>query len=190
VSPVPDNCLIIAPGSLSIVASADASYTGHPDGRSHSRYCVGFKGDNGKPDSYFTFADGKQTNTTLSATESELNCAGSAVGVLVWVTILFQGFGLSVSAAVLYRDAEISDYAPGEPIGVPTLYQGNTAAMHLISEGKGKFKVRYYYIKELVDAGELIVVWCPTAEMVADLLTKGVALVIFVYLLLKLIGVR
>jgi len=33
-------------------------------------------------------------------------------------------------------------------------------------------EIRYYYVADRVDKGDLRVVWCPTDEMIADFLTK------------------
>ena len=66
----------------------------------------------------------------------------------------------------------------------------------MIKYGRGNFKnskhirVRYYYIRDLVMAGEMVVTWLSTKEMVSDLLSKGVVWAIFYYLLPKLIGKR
>ena len=39
--------------------------------------------------------------------------------------------------------------------------------------GKSKhFRVRYHFIKELIEAGILEIEYCPTKSMIADILTK------------------
>ena len=40
-----DHCLILSPKSLQLIASSDASYAEHADGRSHTGGCVGFESD-------------------------------------------------------------------------------------------------------------------------------------------------
>jgi hypothetical protein len=45
--------MIIHPGSLNIVVSADASHADHPDAKSHTGGCVGLRARDGIPDSYF-----------------------------------------------------------------------------------------------------------------------------------------
>ena len=70
------------------------------------------------------------------------------------------------------------------------------STIHLINKGRGNFKntkhirVRYYFVRDLVLLGELVVLWRSTMEMVADLLSKGATLSVFGYLLPKLIGKR
>jgi hypothetical protein len=191
----PNHCLVIHPGSLSLVCSADASYGVHADGKSHSGVCVGFKGCGDLPDSYFVFSSGKQTIVTTSSCEAELVCANKGAAYLVWLAQLFEGFGLRGPASEIYRNGDSTPYA-NEVIDLPLLHQDNRSTMHLISKGHGNFKntkhirVRYYYIRELVLGGELVVKWLSTTDMVADLLTKGAAYSVFSYLLPKLIGKR
>jgi hypothetical protein len=191
----PEHCLVIDPGSLSLVGSADASYAGHADGKSQSGCCIGFKGAGDKQDSYFIFYSGKQPIVTLSACESELVSACNCAGYLQWSALLFDGLGIAGPASVLYRNQDLSPYAH-EEVSTPEMYQDNQATVHLIAKGRGNFKnirhvkVRYYYVRDLVTAGELVVSWMSTVTMVADMLTKGVTLAIFCVLLPKLIGKR
>jgi hypothetical protein len=189
----PDHCLVIHPGSLSVVCSADASYASHPDARSHTGVCVGFKGCDDVPDSYFIFVSGKQPIVTTSTTEAELVAGNVGAEYVVWEVELLVGFDVKAGAAVMCRCADRSDYAY---IEVPVVYQDNKSTIHLIEHGRGNFRntkhirVRYYYIHELVMSGELKVVWLSTKEMVADILSKGVVWGVFEYLLPKLIGKR
>ena len=193
----PNHCLVLHPGSLSLVCSADASYGVHADGRSHSGICVGFKGCGDVQDSFFIFSSSKQSIVTTSSCEAELVCSNSGASYLVWAAQLLEGFLLSGPAAVaeLHRNEDSTPYAH-EVVEVPLLYQDNASTIHLIDKGRGNFRnskhirVRYYFIRELVLAGELKVVWQSTTGMVSDLLSKGVTLRVFIYLLSKLIGKR
>ena len=193
----PDHCLVLHPGSLSLVASADASYGVHVDGKSHSGICVGFKGCGDVRDSFFIFSSGKQSIVTTSSCEAELVCSNVGASYWVWAAQLLEGIHLPGPALVaeLYRNEDTTPYAH-EVVDVPLLYQDNASTLHLIEKGRGNFRntkhirVRYYFIRELVRAGELRVVWQSTVDMVSDLLSKGVALAVFGYLLSKLIGKR
>jgi len=191
----PDHCLVIHPGSLSLVCSADASYGVHADGKSHSGVCVGFQGCGEVPDSYFVFSSGKQSIVTTSSCEAELVCANKGASYLVWAAQLLEGFRLVGPAAVLHRNESKSEYAH-EVLELPILHQDNGSTIHMVSKGRGNFqnskhiRVRYYYIRDLVLGGELRVIWKSTVDMVSDLLTKGAALGVFLYLLPKLIGKR
>jgi hypothetical protein len=48
--------------------------------------------------------------------------------------------------------------------------------------------VRYEYVKSQVEEGVLDIHWCPTGEMVADILTKPLASAPFLYLRPFLLG--
>jgi hypothetical protein len=191
----PDHCLVIQPGSLSLVCSADASYGVHHDGKSHSGLCIGFKGCDDIADSFFIFSSRKQSIVTTSSCEAELVCANKGASYLVWAAQLFEGFHLTAATSDMHRNADSTPYA-NESLDLPVLQQDNNSTMHLISKGRGNFdntkhiRVRYYYIRDLVLAGELQVVWKSTKEMVADILSKGAACGVFTYLLPKLIGKR
>jgi hypothetical protein len=192
----PDHCLVIRPGSMSLVASADTAYGVHADGKSHDGDCVAFKGCGSIPDAYFMFSSGKQTIVTTSSCEAELVGANKGARSLVWGRQLLEGFGIvALGRFALCRNPDITEYAY-EIVETPSLKQDNTSTIHLIQKGRGNFKntkhirVRYYYIRDLVVSGEIEVVWTPTADMVADILSKGAAWAVFKYLLPMLIGKR
>ena len=56
------------------------------------------------------------------------------------------------------------------------LYQDNLSAIKLAENGASSAErtrhiaIRFFWLKDRVDAGELAIVYCPTADMVADLL--------------------
>ena len=60
----------------------------------------------------------------------------------------------------------------------PTILQSdNMGAIHLTSKsvfhGRTKHvEIQYHWIREIVDQGKVVIKHCPTADMVADLLTK------------------
>lgn len=63
-------------------------------------------------------------------------------------------------------------------MGPAVLYQDNLSAIKLAENGASSAErtrhiaIRFFWLKDRVDAGELAIVYCPTADMVADLLTK------------------
>jgi hypothetical protein len=61
--------LALAPKNLNLVSAIDASYTEHPDGKSHSRGVVGFESDTS---CYFCFLSSKQPVVTKSVGEAGL----------------------------------------------------------------------------------------------------------------------
>ena len=68
----PEHCLVVHPGSLNIVVSADASHADHPECKSHTGGCVGVRGAGDVQDSFFIFVSAKQGLVTKSFMESEI----------------------------------------------------------------------------------------------------------------------
>ena len=66
--------------------------------------------------------------------------------------------------------------------------------MHLLEQGTGSFKrakhikVRYFWLKDLIDEEEIVLKYIPSEELVADLLTKAITGTKFKYLRAKLLG--
>ena len=55
----------------------------------------------------------------------------------------------------------------------------NKCSMRLLEQGTGSFKrakhikVRFFWLKDLIDEGEIILKYVPSEELVADMLTKA-----------------
>ena len=156
-----------------VVATADASYCTTEECKSITGGCCGFPGNEGRT-SYFMWICKKQSIVARSTSESELISAAHIVEFALWVTYMLQQFGYGKVVIELEQD--------------------NTASINFINKGRGTFqrtkhiKVRQFWIKMLIDTGELVVKYVPTAVMTADILTKPLAGVLFVSMLLLLIG--
>jgi hypothetical protein len=74
------------------------------------------------------------------------------------------------------------------------LHMDNQSAIHVSKKGRGTFKrtkhikVRFFWLKDLIDNGELNICYTCTSEMVADILTKPLVGTKFKYLKDKLLG--
>jgi hypothetical protein len=68
--------------------------------------------------------------------------------------------------------------AQGENIGQPTIFQDNKSTIHMINNGASKsdrtrhMNIRYFWLKERIDDGEVNIEYLPTDQMIADILTK------------------
>lgn len=113
----------------------------------------------------FKFFDGtidwsckKQTCVALSSTEAEFVALSGACKEVQWIRRILEDFN--------------------QPIKEPTIiYEDNQSCLKLIEEEKmsGRSKhidVRYYFIKDYVERNIVQCIYCPTENMVADLLTK------------------
>ena len=116
----------------------------------------------------------KQPVVALSTCESEL-IATSTIGCgVAWSNQFLQELG--------HNQLTIE-------IGVD-----NKCSMHLLEQGTGSFKrakhikVRYFWLKDLIDEKEIVLLYIPSEELVADMLTKATTGAKFKYLRGKLLG--
>jgi hypothetical protein len=143
----------LRPGkTVQIEADIDASYGVHSDGKSHSALHLSLGARN-------IFAKStKQKIVCKSSTEAELVALSDMCSTVVWV-----------------REFLI---AQGEKALPAQVYQDNQSAMALVERGKSTadrtrhIKIRYFWVKDRVDMGDINIVYKPTDSMIADLLTK------------------
>jgi hypothetical protein len=82
----------------------------------------------------------------------------------------------------------------GYPQETVPMYVDSQCAMQMLQQGTGSFKgaknikVQLFWMKELLDNGSLKLIYMPTDELIADILTKPLTGWKFQYLLYKLIG--
>lgn len=145
-------CLKPGSGDIQINAYADASYGVHADGKSHSGLCIAL----GQGPVFVRSA--KQKIVSKSSTEAELISVSDGCSQIIWS-----------------RDFLIEQ---GYQMGPAKVYQDNQSTIRLVKNGKSSSErtrhvnIRYFFIKDRVDSGELEVEYCPTNEMHADILTK------------------
>ena len=72
----------------------------------------------------------------------------------------------------------------------------NKCSMRLLEQGTGSFKrakhikVHFFWLKDLIDEGEILLIYVPSEELVADTLTKATNGAKFKYLRRKLFGLK
>jgi hypothetical protein len=132
---------------------ADASFAVHHDLKSHS----GGIGSLGKG-AFYASSGGQKLNTT-SSTESEVVAAAELLPQALWTSSFLRHQGYDVKNALLKQD--------------------NMSAMLLEKNGvlsRGKksrhVDVRFFFVKDRVEKGEVDIAFCGTEDMVADYLTK------------------
>ena len=116
----------------------------------------------------------KQKIVTKSSTEAELVSLSDGCSQIIWSRefLIHQGYNLSTA----------------------TVYEDNKSTMVLILKGKSSsnrtrhINVRYFFIKDRIDAGEIEVKYMPTDEMIADILTKPLQGKKFIELRTKLLN--
>ena len=100
----------------------------------------------------------KQRINTKSSTESELVALSDGISQVVWTKRFLESQGYEVGPAIIYQD--------------------NLSTMKMIRNGKGTgektrhIHPRYFFIRNRIECGEIIIRHMPTESMIADLLTK------------------
>ena len=80
----------------------------------------------------------------------------------------------------------------GLSIKMNILFQDNMSTIKLAKNGKKRrtrhFDIKYFYITDLIERNEVKIVYCPTEDMTADIMTKPVTGEKFKQLRLKLMN--
>ena len=95
----------------------------------------------------------------LSSTEAEYVALCGAAQGTVWLRNLLEEVGMKQNDATV-------------------IYEDNQGAMALSSNPKDHprtkhIDIKYHYIREEIEKGKIVLSYCPTNDMVADVLTKG-----------------
>ena len=137
---------------LAILCYIDAAHAVHPDKKSQSGSCIGL----GIGNVHWSTAGVKMN--TKSTTETE-----------------FYSTGENITDAIFIRNYLI---AQGYDIPPVTVYQDNQAAIKLCENGVNSsartrhIDIRYFFIKDRIDNGDIKVEYLHTKSMIADYLTK------------------
>ena len=139
-------------GELRLLVYADASFAVHPNSmRSHTGIILSVGRGPILVKSY------KQKLVTKSSTEAELVSLSDATSLSAAEIQFLLGQGIEMKAEI---------------------QQDNTSTIKLANNGRSNsdrtrhVKIRYFFIKQYLDSGEMTITHCPTLEMVADILTK------------------
>ena len=101
----------------------------------------------------------KQKLNTRSSTESKLVGVDDMMSSILWTHYFLLSQGYDVTDNLVYQDNQSA-----------ILLKKNAKA----SSGKRTkhIDVRYSFVKDQVDKGNVQIKWCPTKEMIADFFTK------------------
>ena len=137
---------------LRVYSYVDASFAVHADMKSHTGGIISL----GK--GAVNVSSKKQQLMTKSSTEAELVGLSDRVPQTLWV-----------------RNFMI---AQGYDLGPARVFQDNMSTMALVEKGRSTsvrtrhIAIRYFFTKDKVDSGELEIVYLPTGDMRADIMTK------------------
>ena len=131
----------------------DAAFAVHKDYKSHSGATMTLGSG------VIASTSTKQKVNTRSSTEAELVGVDDNLSKILWTKLFIEAQGFTVTMNIVYRD--------------------NTSAMKLEKNGKassGKrtrhFNIKLFYITDLISRNQIHPDYCPTAEMIADYMTK------------------
>jgi len=162
--------LTLSADDLSIVHwSVDASFAVHPDFKSHT----------GAGMTYGTGAiqtmSRKQKLNTRSSTEAELVGVDDAMTLILWTKLFLE--------------------AQGYPVKENVLLQDNKSTILLASNGKKSsskrtraLNIRYFFVTDQVEKGNIIIRYCPTDHMLGDFMSKPLQGKKFAYFKDRILG--
>ena len=146
----------------------DSSYGTHRDGKSQTGSSTSLGKGSIESNS------SKQKVNTKSAHESEIIGLSDRLSRLIWARNMILDQGVKIGPAIVYQDNK----------GVLEVCKrgqnGNSRTKHIA--------LRYNFVRDFIDRGEIILKYCPTKNMVADILTKPLQGKLFVDLRDKLLG--
>jgi Reverse transcriptase (RNA-dependent DNA polymerase) len=135
-----------------ITTFIDASFATHPNMRSHSGVCISL----GRG-AYYSKSTAQKLNTTSSC-EAELVALSKGMQQSLWSSYFIEEQGY-----------------PRCPI---TVLQDNQSTVKLVENGRPTselsrhIRIGYFWLHDLVVKGIIRLVYCPTENMIADLMTK------------------
>ena len=137
--------------SVVVTAHIDASFGCHDDAKSHTGVCITL----GQGPVYVRSV--KQRIVTKSSTEAELVALSDEAGLIFHVEdfLTAQGYTCDI---IIGQDNQSTIQM------ISTTTKENLRTKHI--------KVRYFWLRERVEKGELTIVYVPTEDMLADMLTK------------------
>ena len=130
----------------------DGAHAVHPDMRGHTGLVMTLG------HGAVLSASWKQKINTMSSTETETVAISDGMPKNMWTLYFIEGQGWNVKDNLLNED--------------------NTSTMKLAKNGKrssGKMtrhiKIRYFFVTDKIKKGEVVLIHCPTEEMIADYFT-------------------
>ena len=135
---------------IHVIAYIDASFTIHPDIKSHTGSVINL----GKGAIYAK--SGTQRLMTKSSTEAELVALSDASNQVLWTRNFLECQGHLQPPALVYQDNTIQLIRNG---------RSN-------SERTRHIDVRYFFLHDRINTGDIEIAYLPTTDMIADILTK------------------
>nr|AAB51275.1 reverse transcriptase, gag, polyprotein [Volvox carteri f. nagariensis] len=149
---------IVFCGSQSLVGYADSDWPSDPDSRRSTGYVFILNGG------AISWKSRLQPTVAASSVEAEYMAAASATREAVWLRKLMRDLGYEVRAVEIKDDSQGAIALIRNPI---------------TSERSKHIDVIHHFVREKESSGSVSFQYCPSHDMVADVLTKPLALVKF-----------
>ena len=127
----------------------------------------------------------KQSSTALSSCESEYMAASEAAKEAIWLTRLYKS-DLKIEDVSLETRGDLTEkeYQGAKPL---TVFEDNVGCISLsknpvMHRSSKHIEIRYHFVRERVQDGSLKLVYIPSSENLADILTKSTRKHTFLYL--------
>ena len=139
---------------VQLIGFADADWAGDLDTRCSTSGYVFQVGN-----ATVSWNSKRQKTVARSSTEAEYVALSNAAQEAIWLRRLLNDLGVDVSSPTV-------------------IYEDNNGAIELSTNAKNHKRTKhidiaYHFARERVHSGELKVIHCPTKEMTADIMTKG-----------------
>ena len=132
---------------------AEAAFAVHPDFKSHTGATLSMG------DGAVLSMSRKQKLNTKSSTEAELVGADDVASLMLWTRLFLQAQGYRIDKNILFQD--------------------NKSTILLVENGKRSsskrtrhLNIRYFFLTDQVQKGNLTIKYCPTDDMIADFMSK------------------
>lgn len=102
----------------------------------------------------------KQTCVSLSTAEAEYVALASASQEAIWIGKLLDQLGERITFVTILDDSQSA-------IAMTKNVQYHGRAKHI--------DIKYHFIRQQIEAKTVKLQYCPTSEMIADILTKGLS---------------
>nr|CAD1817025.1 unnamed protein product [Ananas comosus var. bracteatus] len=120
-----------------------------------------------------SWASKKQKIVALSSAEAEYVAAAKASSHAIWLRRILEDVGEKQEAITLYCDSKLAIAMGKNPIN---------------HEGTKHIAIKYHFIREAIENGQIKLKYCKTTEQLADIFTKALTREKFFYMR-ELIGV-
>ena len=131
----------------------DASFAVHPDFKSHTGGGMTY----GK--GIIQSQSRKQKLNTRSSTEAELVGVDDMSVMVLWTRLFMEAQGYEIKQNILYQDSKST-----------ILLEKN--GKRSSSKRTRAFNIRYFFLTDQIEKGNLSVEYCPTDQMIGDFWTK------------------